>query len=231
MKSALYATAAIIVLAAPLHAADMASAPTAFDWTGFYVGVDGGYDWAKSEWHNTAINGDYFVYDPKGWTLGGHVGVNKQMNSFVLGIEGDLNYGNVENNNGNFYDSAGVFQGGYIGKSNVNWQGSGRVRVGLAADRVMPYITGGIAIADYDYGWANGGATYSANKMMTGWTAGAGIEFAVNDRLSVRAQYLYADYGAFNHGAYSDDQGVPGYAPYKVDLTTSTATIGMSLHF
>lgn len=207
-----------------------AGPPATYNWTGFYVGVDGGYEWSQSEWHNTQINGDYFVFDPTGKLFGGHVGYNWQNPSnLVLGFEADLAFGDVHNDNASFFDPSGALIGGFVGNAKIKSQGSGRVRLGFAADRFMPYVTGGIAFADYGYGLAVNATTYTASKQMMGGALGGGVEYAVSDKLSMRMQLLYLDFGAFDHGPFIDDQGVCCGAAYRVDLRTTETTFGLSL--
>ena len=61
-----------------------------YNWTGFYVGVNGGYGWGTSKWDSPAVS-----VKPKGWLAGGTVGFNYQIGSFVWGFEGDLDWADV----------------------------------------------------------------------------------------------------------------------------------------
>ncbi len=72
-----------------------------------------------------------------------------------------------------------------------------RGRLGYAADRFMPYVTGGLAVGDIKAslpGFAGGSATN------VGWTAGGGIEFAIAGHWTAKAEYLYVDLGHFSCG-------------------------------
>src|SRR5262245_5135992 len=55
-----------------------------YNWTGFYVGINGGYGWGDSSWTSPAISNT-----PKGWLAGGTLGFNYQVGSWVFGLEGD----------------------------------------------------------------------------------------------------------------------------------------------
>lgn len=92
-----------------------------------------------------------------GFVIGGQVGVNWQFNSFVLGAEGD----------GSFTDWGGT-----------DAVGTARLRGGLALDRFMPYVTGGVALEDFDD---------------VGWVIGGGIEYAFTDNVSAGIEYLHYD--------------------------------------
>ena len=61
-----------------------------YNWTGFYVGINGGYMWGKTEF--TGVGGGTFSTSPNGWLVGGTVGFNYQVGSWVLGFEGDYNW-------------------------------------------------------------------------------------------------------------------------------------------
>ena len=62
-----------------------------FSWTGFYVGINGGYGWGKS---NQTGNGPDFSISPKGWLAGGTLGYNLQTGAWVWGLETDLDWSN-----------------------------------------------------------------------------------------------------------------------------------------
>src|SRR5262245_4141112 len=104
-----------------------------FDWTGFYVGVNGGYGWGTSRYEFPAATNRF---DVSGGIAGGTVGYNYQVGQTVLGIEGDFDWQDV---NGSAPCVAGVCQ------TKSNWLATVRGRLGYAADRFMPYVTGGAA--------------------------------------------------------------------------------------
>src|SRR5262245_47357805 len=65
----------------PVYKGPVRSVVAYYNWTGFYVGVNGGYGWGESSWNSPAISNS-----PTGWTAGGTLGFNYQMGSWVLGI-------------------------------------------------------------------------------------------------------------------------------------------------
>ncbi|MBB5074138.1 opacity protein-like surface antigen [Bartonella callosciuri] len=82
------------------------------------------------------------------------------------------------------------------------WTGSTRVRVGLSAGRMMPYISGGVAYGQFQdilsisiTGNESFNATSDATKMMFGYTLGGGVDFAITDNVIVRGEYRYSDFG------------------------------------
>jgi len=81
---------------------------------------------------------------------------------------------------------------------NIDWMASIRGRLGYAADRWLIYFTGGGAWADVNYRTDFTGFGFnplSANKTLSGWVVGGGVEYAVTNNWTVRAEYLYYDFG------------------------------------
>src|SRR3954469_13784892 len=60
-----------------------------FSWSGFYVGINGGYGWGTADWSST---GTAASVKPKGGLVGGTLGYNMQTGNWVWGIEGDLDW-------------------------------------------------------------------------------------------------------------------------------------------
>lgn len=156
--------------------------PPVFTWTGLYVGGQVGYQWGRS----TANNGVNFEsVSPKGVVGGGHIGYNYQIAQFVFGLEGDVNGSSAR---GSTFD--------YSAREDVN--GSVRGRVGMAWDRALVYATGGVAFADFHNSYSGVGGFDSVDSGRVGWTVGGGIEYAIDNNWSVRAEYRYTDYGHFS---------------------------------
>lgn len=178
--AAILATAALPAVAANLSPSPASPVmPTAipayaFSWTGPYAGLTTGYRWADVKpggSANTFVGGVYGGYN---YQLG---------NGIVAGVEADVLYGR-----GRDRDLGFTFR--------QDWEGSARARVGYAFDRFLPFITGGVAFTSVDAQSAAG----KSSKTLTGWTAGAGVEYALTDNVSLRTEYRYADYGKTNFG-------------------------------
>jgi len=100
--------------------------------------------------------------------------------------------------------------------SKLDYFGTVRARLGYAFDRVLPYVTGGLA-------WGNNKITangVSQSNTSTGWTAGAGVEYALTNNWTARAEYLYMDLGKSGFQAVGD-----------AGLTASTARLGVNYKF
>jgi len=180
MKKILLASVALFGFAGAASAADLPvrSAPPApviaavpvFTWTGFYVGVNAGYGWNSDD--DITIGGVRYSLDDDGGFVGGaQAGYNYQIGSFVVGLEGDIQYADLGGNDIILSD------GTVVDFNDSDWFGTIRARAGVAFDRALIYATGGFAFAD--------GAT--------GWTVGGGLEYAFTDNLSAKVEGLYVN--------------------------------------
>jgi outer membrane immunogenic protein len=193
MKRLFVAGAALLALASTAAAADLpapqpyyqapAFLPPPFTWSGFYLGVNGGGAFGTSTWDTAgSIN-------TSGGFVGGTIGYNYQINHFVIGAEGDVDWAGISGSTTTAACPAGC-------KTGDSWLATARGRVGYAADRFLPYVTGGAAFGNINATTA--GLTTSTTN--AGWTVGAGLEFAITPNWSAKAEYLYVNLGKFNCG-------------------------------
>lgn len=193
--------AAMVSLAAPAGAADMTqygsygyAAPAApFSWTGFYIGANAGYGWG------TAGN-----QSPDGFMGGLQGGYNLQFagSPLVAGLETDFDWSGI---------SAGAFS--------VDYFGTVRARLGFAFDRVMAYATAGLAYGQGQFEVAG----LSNTQTHTGWTIGAGAEFALDRNWSARAEYLYVDLGSSTYSSL--------FGPASVGYDGNVVRAGVNYRF
>jgi outer membrane immunogenic protein len=194
---------------------------SAYDWSGFYLGAQGGYAFGDAD-HSFSNGAPSDNSDPEGFFGGLHVGFNHQMDGFLLGLELDAELADID---GSFNNLTGITSSG---STDINAQGSLRVRAGLPMDRFLPYLTGGVALADVDYGGGPaGGPCCGYSKTPLGYTIGAGLEFAITDALSTRIEYRFTDFGSESGGL---SPTFPGVA-MPVDLETHAVRWGLSWHF
>jgi outer membrane immunogenic protein len=196
MKRLVLALAGIAALTGSAAAADLARPAPApyykapvyapvYNWSGFYIGINGGGGWGTSNW--TTPGG----FDTSGGMVGGTVGYNYQMNQVVLGVEGDIDWANISGSS-----RAGlVCAPGCTTKD--SWLSTVRGRIGYAADRFLPYVTGGLALGDIKATLPGVAGTDTTNA---GWTIGGGIEFAIAGHWTAKAEYLYVDLGNVSCG-------------------------------
>jgi outer membrane immunogenic protein len=208
------------LIGAPAFAADMAVkarpqvSVVAARWTGFYGGFNAGAAWASTQfgWNSpgpaAAILADSMAtLHPAGFAGGGQIGYNYQINSLVLGAEADIDYTDLS-------ASRQVPTPPFANQVNEaftsHWLATFRGRLGYSTDRILIYATGGLALAQtklYDALGFNA-ETASTDRTKAGWTAGGGVEWAVDPKWSVKAEYLYVDLGSVNFSQLTDAAGV-----------------------
>jgi outer membrane immunogenic protein len=155
----------------------------AFSWTGFYLGVQAGYGWGESSFDDATFNASW---DHDGWLAGAYAGFNLQLNSFVLGVEGDINGASID---------GGTTTGDAINfSSDIDAIASVRGRLGLAADRWLFFVTGGWAWADGNHTQKDLTDTASADTTLQGWTFGGGVEYAFTDHIIGRIEGRHYDF-------------------------------------
>jgi outer membrane autotransporter protein len=167
-------------------------------WTGFYIGG-----------HAATVFGRWtderFFDDPAEFVSpilagvggGGQIGFNWQTGNWVLGVEGDATWTNATGARacpglgfgfGNFFNC----------EYNVNWVATAGVRVGYAYERALFYAKGGAAWSDNDYDIVfntTGERILTASDTRTGWMGGAGVEYALTQNWSAKAEYTFMDFG------------------------------------
>jgi len=167
------------------------------DWSGFYVGVEGGRDWGRSKHVNSGggTPGNASDITPEfavdGGVLGGTIGYNAQFGRFWLfGLEGDMSWTNAD---GSASDLAPAFNPASSSETRERWLSTARVRLGaVPADRWLAYVTGGVAWADVEaIAHRENGNASSESQVRPGWTAGAGIEYAIDSSWSAKLEYLH----------------------------------------
>jgi outer membrane immunogenic protein len=232
MKLAL-SLALLLATAAPAAAADLSEASPDYGkpavapllWSGPYLGVDGGYGWGSTS-YSFSISAPSGNSDPKGGLGGVFAGYSYQTGRFVAGLEADIEAADL---NGSFSNTSGLTS---TGSSRLDWDASIRARFGAAVGPALPYLTGGVAFAGYNFTGgplpSSGGACCGAfSSTLTGWTVGAGWDYAFTRHLVGRIEYRYTDYGKA-HGELLPAQ--PGIF-MTTSNTTSVVRVGMSYKY
>jgi outer membrane immunogenic protein len=203
-------TASAADLPPPSYKAPAYVAPSYHTWSGFYVGLHAGYGFGTADWATLATDPE-----PSGFIGGGTLGYNLQTGSWVWGLEADLAYSGMK-------DDVACF-GGQRCETELTWFGTARGRIGYAGwSSMMPYITGGAAFGNVNY--TRNAAEEKATKV--GWTAGAGLEYAMWSSWSVKLEYLYADLGT-----YSCAICLPGVGSADVDVHAHIVRAGINYRF
>jgi outer membrane immunogenic protein len=185
----------------------------AYNWTGFYAGINGGWGWGTGSLSGPPSTGDI---DGNGGLIGGTIGYNWQNGQIVWGVEADIDWSGIETDN----HRCGV--GVRCSVSN-DWLGTARGRVGLAMDRWMPYITGGVAFGDVS---ANVTGFRGRSDTRAGWTLGAGVEYAFAAPWTAKLEYLYVDLGDFPCGRACGAAG-----PDNIEFRSHIVRAGLNYRF
>jgi outer membrane immunogenic protein len=209
----------------PARRAPPASAAVpAFTWSGFYVGGHAGYTWSDSDMKLSEVGVAVLPVDVAQGTLprqlsinhdgaqaGVQAGYNIQFGTFVAGVEADISWTDADGNARYSAPDRFLFAGATtntIARSELDWLGTFRARAGVAIDRALVYVTGGAAVGDVTNTFSINipgapaplGPYFSPKWAQTGtewgWTLGAGVEYALTDHWSIKAEYLYYDLGA-----------------------------------
>jgi outer membrane immunogenic protein len=203
MKKILLGAAVAMLGIAPALAADMAprytkapmAAPMAvYNWTGFYVGINGGGGSARKCWDVTNNAGVLVnpalaegCHDATGGTVGGQVGYRWQAGSWVFGVEAQGNWANFKGSNANL-----VFPALVTDQSRVNAFGLFTGQVGYAVNNVLFYAKGGAAVVQDKYNnlvIPTAVAFSEGTETRWGGVAGVGIEFGFAPNWSIAAEY------------------------------------------
>jgi outer membrane immunogenic protein len=243
MKKVLFCAAAVAITASSAFAADLPfktkapAAPIKFTWTGCYVG--GHIGAAFSQDRTTSANGGIVDFSPTGFVGGGQVGCDYQFASnWVIGAEGRAAWTSLENTH-----AAAVGFSGFGGLTTIvpsrftlqnDFLASATARLGYVfGERWLVYARGGAAwthekIDDAFVNPAGRASDPSADLYRTGWTAGAGVEWAFASHWSANVEYNYYDFG---------QKGVLLTGPLNTVSVNSlkdaihTATVGVNYHF
>ncbi len=182
------ADAADLPVRMPPAAPPVSYAPPVYNWSGFYVGGHLGGGFADSHWSDP-FTGVTDSFNRGGFLGGGQIGVNAQFNWLVVGLEGDFT--------GTGIKSSGLDSLGDTLNSKIDWTSTVTGRIGAAFDRLLVYGKGGLPIARDKSSLTDVALNTSSTTLTrTGWTAGVGLEYALNQNWTVRAEYDYLGFGS-----------------------------------
>lgn len=249
------AVALAAVAAAPALAADLPSrkapapvvyAPPVMTWSGFYVGVNLGGVVDRVRANVSSVTPNIAPLAPfipnihashTGVIGGVQVGYNHQFGAFVAGLEADISGTSAKGTQSIFVPT--IFPGIVVageGRARLDYLATVRGRLGYAiTPSVLLYATGGLAIGGGNISGAAGvvglpffwGAT--GNSTRTGWTVGGGVEFAMWNNWSVKAEYLYYNLGSTSMTAF--EPLLPSAVTYNVKRDGHVFRAGLNYRF
>jgi opacity protein-like surface antigen len=223
-------------------------------WAGPYAGLSTGYGSSQSETTFTpkSANATFAILtadapsslhvENAGFLGGGQLGYNWQAGSLVFGLEADIAYANI----GSTTATTSIFGTTTTTDQKIGWLGTARVRIGKAAtEALLVYATGGVAFGNtslsvdqrepgincpFNFVCSSG----SVSGISVGWTAGAGVEYAISNHLTLKGEYLYADLGS-RTVTMTDTGFFAGSAPFiyavKADFNLNILRMGLNYRF
>jgi outer membrane immunogenic protein len=244
----------------PLKAPPAAIAPV-YNWTGFYFGGNVGGAWNDTRddvfptgcflnpacvgqpVSNNPLRSDSVRLNGSGFTGGGQAGYNWQNGRAVFGVEGDINFLGI--NDGSFINRPVVapLVGNFIHAETdkLQWFGTLRGRVGFTVTpNFLVYGTGGLAFGQVKSTTAISFTTTadvyagSLDETRAGWTVGAGGEWMVAPKWSIKAEYLFVDLGKAGYNNVCITAVCAGFAPppsYQTDLRVRENIVRVGLNY
>ncbi len=200
---------ALLLVSANANAADLPVRPaayvapvvTTYNWTGIYLGINGGWGWGQQDPLNIITNRfDNASIGFSGGVFGGTLGAQIQSGHVVLGFESDIDWANLKGSSNLNPSVAGGLLGLVSATTNIDWVATVRGRVGYAFDNILVYGTGGVAAlgAKTSLSLVPGGAACGAiltgcagASRQIGAVIGGGVEYGITPNLSAKLEYLY----------------------------------------
>jgi len=200
MKKVFLSTVALIAFAAPAAAADLAARPytkappapiaAVYDWSGFYIGANGGWGSSRKCWDfvdpvlGRIAEG---CHDATGGTAGGQLGYRWQAGTWVFGLEGQGNWADFRGSN------VSLAFPGFVNTSKIDAFGLLTGQIGMAWNNVLLYVKGGGAVTGdrFTVNTTLGNAVVATAQDQTRWggTVGAGLEFGFAPGWSAGVEY------------------------------------------
>jgi outer membrane immunogenic protein len=174
--------------------------PAIYNWTGVYVGVNGGWGDGISNWTNNCIDctgsatpgGETGSFSVSGYLAGGTLGFNYQIGPWVYGIEGDFDWTHLTGSSGSTCGGLSDAVPPPTGcETESDWLATVRGRVGYAFNNVLLFGTAGGAVARIKTGLIPP-STFDGSTE-AGWTVGAGLEVGFAPNWTAKVEYLFVD--------------------------------------
>jgi outer membrane immunogenic protein len=187
-------------------------------------------------------------FDASGFTGGLQAGYNWQIANVVVGLESDFGAFRLDGSRQASGTLVQIWTGTPFTVTNAastDWLFTFRGRVGVAAvPNLLTYVTGGLAVTriatatsyvdDNTTFLGPVAGSYGGSAVKTGYTVGVGAEYALANNWTVKAEYLYLNFGSvFANGTIRDrlGQGYSQALSTRADLTANIARLGVNRKF
>lgn len=192
----------------PMTATDR---PSQAEWTGLRIGLDGGNGFSIVNADNALSSAMASTFSGggnlEGAMAGGHIGYDWRHGALLAGIEGDVMFGELK--------GLGLITSAQTVAFQADWLASVRARLGWVRESALIYVTGGAAWASARGTLSDTGVEVASERHgYQGWVLGAGLDYHIDPRWSLRAEYLHYDLGAQHYAltapsaSYSADMGL-----------------------
>lgn len=176
-------------------------------WSGLYLGFNAAGGFGDVE----AAGFDHDSFSYNGWLLGAHAGYALQTGNLVAALEADIAWSNL---------SEDATAAGASLTASSDWLTSARMRLGYAADSYLIYLTGGLALSDFDLTLSDAAGGGSDSAILGGYVIGAGVEMKLTPGASVRFEAL--------HYGFGEDRLTPGISGLDTETDFTTVRAGVS---
>jgi outer membrane immunogenic protein len=243
----------------PVKAPPPPPAPV-YSWTGWYVGATAGAAWGSFDpvTSTFSVPGGYFQTSsvpavnaagvqsikPSGFTGGIEAGYNWQTGPLVVGLEADFEYLGLRgsSSNGAIYPCCAPTGFNIATSAKTDWLFTGRPRIGFANNNWLFYATGGVAVTDlhgnFNFTDNNSAATASGSFSSTkvGYAVGGGVEAGLWSQWTIKAEYLFVDFGRVS--TTSNNLVTPAFGAFpatvfthSLDLKANIVRVGLNYQF
>ena len=217
MATTIGAQAADLAVKAPVF---KAPALAIYNWTGFYIGVNGGGSVGRDRTslliNGGAISAEQSNLSPYGAIGGGQLGYNWQFGNWVLGVEGDIQ-GSGQRDRTTCLITCSPPNAFAQFDQRLDWFATARGRVGYATGPVLSYVTAGYAYGDVKTSIASPLGPFSNDTGRSGYAIGSGVEASLGGNWTGKVEYLYLDLGTINA---TQTAAIVGAAPVTGVLST-----------
>jgi outer membrane immunogenic protein len=234
-------------------------APTAFNWSGFYVGIEGVYTRSSADF-SLMPSGDWrdfpdlsdelrfrgrHEFDQDGGGIGGYGGYNWMLCSHIVfglevegrsvwGLAGHFHTGDFDFNGNGMFDVHSSFD-----TEDIPYLITFGPRMGYNLDRFLPYVKGGLAFGQVDAHQGIrtsifGGSTFGkeSEAVQVGWCVGGGLEYKLTDHWRLRVEYQYTDLGTFDFMGSGRPDSFRGFTSWNsVHVTEHSGLFGLGYSF
>jgi outer membrane immunogenic protein len=211
MKKFLLGTFGLVALgmAAPASAADLAARPYTkapppmiapiYDWTGFYIGANGGWGQSRNCWDFVDVAGIVVAdgcRERSGGLIGGQIGYRWQANQFVFGLEAQGDWADLSNQRVSIIDPL------FSTRTKTDGIGLFTGQIGYAWNAALLYVKGGAAVTSNRFSilsTISGAELAAASATRWGGTIGVGFEYGFTPNWSIGAEYNHLFMGNANN--------------------------------